>query len=140
MSLDLSSFEKALNSLTETLQVLADKEFTGRLTEPQLNAIRAGVIQNFEFTYEISWKFIKRWLEHNLGAVYVDGVSRHELFRIAAEQRLIDDVERWMFFHRARNLTSHTHERKTADEVVETAQAFCPAATCLLARLLSKND
>ena len=56
-------------------------------------AVRAGVIQNFEIAYEQSWKMMKRWLEDSVGATYVDGVTRRELFRLAAEHRLITDVD-----------------------------------------------
>ena len=45
--------------------------------------IAAGVIQNFAFTYELCWKFMKRWIEENVNSEIVDGVTRRELFRKA---------------------------------------------------------
>ncbi len=77
MKLDLSSLRKAVKSLEETLNVANDNKFMSQLSVFQANAVRAGVIQHFEFTYEICWKFMKRWLEINLGSVYVDGVPRN---------------------------------------------------------------
>jgi len=65
--LDLTAIEKAQKSLSDSLSVLNDKSFIDKLTPQQFHTIRAGVIQNFEFTYKLSWKFIKRWLENNIG-------------------------------------------------------------------------
>ncbi len=107
--LNLTAFEKALVSLRESVEAYQDTSFIERLTPKQFHTIRAGVIQNFEFTYELSWKFIKRWLETNLGNTEVDGVSRKRLFLLAAESLLIDDVTLWMQYHKYRNLTSHTY-------------------------------
>ena len=100
----------------------------------------AGVIQNFEFTYELCWKFMKRWLENNLGSSYVDGLPRKELFRIAAEHQLISNVSNWFIYHEARNETTHTYDRKKAERVFETAQKFLPDAKELLRNLEKKND
>lgn len=104
------------------------------------NALRAGVVQNFEFTYELCWKFMKRWLENNVGSVVVDGVSRRELFRLAAESRLIDDVPLWMSFHTARNQTSHTYEMDIAREVASMAPALLAASKDLIFALAARND
>jgi nucleotidyltransferase substrate binding protein (TIGR01987 family) len=137
MPLDLTSLEKSVAALrlscTETSSGLAE------LSPALRETVKAGVIQQFEVAYEQGWKSMKRWLEENVGAETVDGVSRRELFRRAAESRLIDDVERWMQFHRARNETSHTYSSETAGEVYAIALEFLPAAEALLAALRARN-
>ncbi len=138
--LDLNSLERAVGALEEAVAETHDQRAMGRLSEVQRRIFIAGVIQSFEFTYELSWKFIKRWLDMNVGAVYVDGVSRRELFRIAAEQRLIDEVEVWWDHHQTRNLTSHVYDEEVALEVFERATRFLVDAQSLLSRLRARND
>jgi nucleotidyltransferase substrate binding protein (TIGR01987 family) len=101
MKLDLSSLHKAVELLEKALQVADDGIFMSRLNNEQKQTVRAGVIQNFEFTYELCWKFMQRWLQVNLGSAYVAGVSRRQLFRLSAEHRLLSDVNRWMEYHDA---------------------------------------
>jgi len=138
--LDFSAFEKATSSLEQSLGVFEDNTFISSLSEPQYKTLRAGLIQNFEFTYELCWKFIKRWLENNLGPIYVDGVSRKELFRLAAESQLISDVSQWMRFHKYRNLSTHTYHEETAKEIAAITAEFFPSAATLLKQLKQRND
>lgn len=140
MKLDLSSLRKGVESLEKTLKVADDEAFMSRLSEDQKEAVKAGVIQNFEFTYELCWKFMRRWLEVNLGSVYVEGVARRQLFRLSAEHRLLGDVDRWMEYHDARNETAHTYDESTAEDVFETAQQFLADAQELLKALEARND
>ncbi|MHB1460911.1 MAG: nucleotidyltransferase substrate binding protein [Armatimonadota bacterium] len=140
MFLELDSLESALNSLRGVVELTTDTDRMSTFDVVTRNGLRSGVIQNFEFTYELAWKFIKRWLEHNLGASYVDGVSRRELFRLAAENRLIDDVDRWMDYHQDRNLTSHTYNEDIAQQVYESAVQFVTDTEQLLRVLASRND
>jgi nucleotidyltransferase substrate binding protein (TIGR01987 family) len=137
--LDLSSLIKAIDSLKSALQVATSEAQMASLSNAAKETIRAGVIQNFEFTYELCWKFLKRWLGNNLGSTYIDGVSRRELFRLAAEHHLIDEVEAWMEYHEKRNETAHTYEKTTAEEVFQTAKKFINDAQQLLAHLKKQN-
>ena len=140
MALELGSLQKAVSALAGVLAKSDDREFMSRQDEVTRNAIRSGVILHFEFTYELCWKFIKRWLETNVSATAIDGVTRRELFRWAAENRLIDDVEQWMRYHEARSLTSHTYQSEIAERVYATAHDFAPDAARLLAALEKRND
>jgi nucleotidyltransferase substrate binding protein (TIGR01987 family) len=139
MELDLSSFRKAIGSLQRTLQVADDEGFMSGLSDDQKDAIRAGVIQNFEFTYELCWKFMRRWLDGNLGSVYIEGISRRQLFRLSAEHKLIDDIDKWMEYHETRNETSHTYDENIAEDVFETAREFISDAETLLKALEDRN-
>jgi len=126
------SLERALN--------VAAPDRLKEITADQQEVIRAGVIQNFELAYELCWKFMKRWLETNISPMVADGVTRRELFRLAAENRLIDDVEQWMIYHDARNQTAHIYDLEVAQEVYETARGFVRDARKLLQALESRND
>ena len=114
MSLLLDNLAKSIDALNRS--VLISKNLKACDNDLQ-EIVRAGVIQNFEVAYEQCWKMMKRWLEENVGSTYVDGVSRRELFRLAAESHLITDVERWMDYHISRNQTSHTYDEGTAQSV-----------------------
>ena len=135
--LDFTALEKAIARLDESLKVV--DEFSTTKSSPLIRTLMSGVVQHFEFTYELSWKFVKRWLGENLGKSQVDGLSRQALFRLAAEYQLIESVENWMLFHRARNETSHTYNENTADEIFQIAIQFLPEATKLLDALKSKG-
>ncbi|HDL86721.1 MAG TPA: nucleotidyltransferase [Candidatus Acetothermia bacterium] len=139
MPLDLSSLQKAVESFDRSLDVAAKDKLESMPADYQ-EVIKAGVIQNFEFTYELCWKFMKRWLETNLSPMIADGVTRRELFRLAAESRLIEDVEQWMIYHDARNQTAHIYDPKIAREVYETARGFVKDAARLLQALEARND
>lgn len=140
MVLDLTSFKKAVESLESAVNVACSDEQMNKMSEAARETIKAGVIQNFEFTYELSWKFMKRWLGDNLGSALVDGLNRRELFRLAFEHQLISDVERWLGYHDSRNETSHTYNRATAQEVFEAAVNFIADAKELLANLEKRNS
>lgn len=116
MALDLSSLRKAVGSLERAINV-ANAIIEGAVDTDQEKVIRAGVIQNFEFTYELCWKFIKRWLEENAGGSAVDGLTMKELFRLVAEKQLIKDVEAWFEYHKQRNKTAHTYNENTAENI-----------------------
>ena len=140
MSLELESLQKAINSLKAVLEKADDEALASKIDDITRYAIKAGAIQNFEFTYELCWKFMKRWLENSLGNTYVDGVSRRELYRIAAEHQLIKDVDQWMIYHKARNITSHTYNADRAEEIFQITKIIAVDAEKLLHQIEAHND
>lgn len=140
MPLELSSLRKAVAAFEAVLAKSRDEAFMATLDRVAKNAVKSGVVQHFEFTYELSWKFMKRWLETNISPFVADGVTRRELFRLAAENRLIEDVEEWMRHHEARNLTAHTYEPAIAEKVYGRANGFARDARKLLSALEARND
>lgn len=138
--LNLIPLENAITSL-EQLQVrVADEGFMAAQDDVVRRGLQAGLIQNLEFTYELCWKSIRRWLETNVSPEVADGVTRRELFRLAAENLLIDDVDEWMRYHAARNETSHQYDRALAEEMLVLMAGFARAARRLLDQLKARND
>ena len=137
MNLYLDSLTKSIDALARSVKTAVSLDTSD---DDLRETVRAGVIQNFEVAYEQCWKMMKRWLEENIGRTYVDGVTHRELFRLAAESRLITDVERWMDYHTARNQTSHTYDAATAQSVFEKATHFADDAKQLLRALEAHND
>ncbi len=123
----------ALNSLADALEVAAGYQSQSP-DDKMWRTLRAGVIQNFELSYELSWKLLQRVLREMLPPEQVQGVSRRHLYRLAQEKGLIDDVAPWWRFHEARNLTSHVYDEAVADQVYLAAQDFLPMVRKLLQR------
>ena len=140
MTLQLVSLGKSLDALGEVLAVSGNDKRMGELTEIERVAIRAGVVQHFEITYEICWKLMARWLNTNISPGVADGVTRRQLFRLAAESHLINDVERWMRHHAGRNATSHIYDFDKAEAVYRATVDFVHDARALLRALEARND
>ena len=141
MSLDFSSLKQAINSLDATLKKSNDEKLMSQFDDVIRLAVRAGAIQNFEFTYELCWKFIKRWLRKNSSPEDSDHPrTRNDLFRLAARFGLIKNPVPWFKYGNARNLMSHTYDQKKAREIYLITNDFLSDAKYLLKQLKENND
>jgi nucleotidyltransferase substrate binding protein (TIGR01987 family) len=133
--IDITHLKNAIEALQSCINDYNEYAARGNSLRESL---RSGVIQNFEVAYELSWKFMKRWLAFNIGNSIVDGIPRFELFKLASENGLILDSEIWFDFHDARNKTSHEYGEETAEAVLEYALKFLPSAKEFLETLEKK--
>ena len=140
MALDLSSLKKSVEALESSINSFLSNQKNSSLSKQDLETMKAGVIQNFEVAYEMCWKFMKRWIEEEVSPDIVDGVPRQQLYRVSAENKLIHDVDLWMDYHKARNLTSHTYNAGNAESAADAAIKFIHEAKDLLKTLEAKND
>ncbi len=141
MSLELQSLQKAIESYKNAVAFALNPEKMKSLSLEEKNTVKAGVIQNFEFTFELCWKFMKRWLSLNyINESSLDGMSRKELFRISAEHKLIQNTEKWFQYNKDRNRTSHIYDSDIAEDVFSTAIEFLDDAKYLFQALQKHND
>ncbi len=131
--LDLTSFEKALKSLDEVINVYnADK--TNLIT-------RDSMIQRFEYTYSISLKMLKRYIEMNaLIPENTETLTFNSLIRQANKMGLLkSNLEKWDDYRQKRNLTSHTYNEEAALEVVSIIESFASEARFLMEKLAKRD-
>ena len=128
--------ERLARSVTNLKLALSSlEEF---LTEPvRTNRDKAGVIQAFEFTYELAWKTFQRIAQDeglNVG-------TPRQAFASALQAGLIPPEEEavWIGMMQDRNLTSHTYHAKLADEIVQRVYAdYLPIFTATVSRIDSR--
>ena len=116
ISLKLDTLEKAIIQL--------EKGIERKEQEPTDELLRDGVIQRFEYTMDLAWKFIQRYLRIDLQVEESAIRSKKDLFRESARLGVIDDAERWIAHYEARNYTSHTYNRQTANNVYAQVLLF----------------
>ena len=85
--------------------------------EPLNELEREGVIQRFEYTFELSWNVLKDRLEYD--GVNIVPVTPRQVIREAFQARLIEDCESWIDMLTDRNLMSHTYDSERFEAVVK---------------------
>ena len=113
MQLDFSSFVKSVARLDEGLE-----RYNRDTTDLQ---IRDGLVQRFEFTYDLAHKMLRRQLEAvSANPDQVDRLSFADLIRSVSEQGLVkSDWSAWRTWREMRSTTSHTYDNAKALQVVE---------------------
>ncbi|MEX0845345.1 MAG: nucleotidyltransferase substrate binding protein [Balneolaceae bacterium] len=116
--LHIEPLEKAILSLEKALKI-----------EPVTDIVRDASIQRFEYSFELSWKFMKRYLKEYAG---IEEHQIKEIFRQSAKVGLIENPEHWFDYHKARNLTTHTYNEEIAEETFDFAKQFLRDALVFL--------
>lgn len=101
------NFERAFLLLREALQTpLAD------LSDLE----KEGVVQRFEYTFELAWKTIKDYLVFT-GIILEQTTPRHTI-KQAFAAKIIEDGQVWIDMLEHRNLMPHTYDRETFEKAM----------------------
>ena len=106
-----SNYCKALKQLENAVELSKKR--------PLSELEKQGFIQAFEYTHELAWKTLKDLLEYQGNKdIYGSRDASRESFKLG----LITNGENWMDMINSRNLTSHTYNEDTADEIVKSIE------------------
>jgi nucleotidyltransferase substrate binding protein (TIGR01987 family) len=116
-----SNFNKALLKLSEAVDYIKTHLEKNEINleidsneEVLEEIIKEGLIQRFEYTYEMAWNVMKDYAYYQ-GNSEIGG-SR-DAIRYAFSSNLIENGEMWMEMIKSRIKTSHTYNEETANEI-----------------------
>jgi len=101
-----NSYKNALATLERSIAI-AQSRSLNELEEQ-------GLIQGFEFTFELSWKLLKDYLESK---GFKDFHGSKDTLKLAFQEGLITDGELWMEMIENRNRSSHTYDLNIAKQI-----------------------
>jgi len=104
----LANYERALGQLTRAVELAQER--------PLSELERQGLIQAFEFVFELAWNLMKDYFLYQ-GNPTITGAR--DAIRTAFKQGLITNGEGWMEMIKSRNQSSHTYNESVANEIVE---------------------
>jgi nucleotidyltransferase substrate binding protein (TIGR01987 family) len=139
MKLDLTSLEKAIAQLEDAL-----KYCKSDLAKNDANLalhLRAAAIQAFEFTYELSYKTLKRYLEATeANPSSVEEMTFNEIIRRGFEIGILEaEMADWKEFRKDRGTTSHAYDEQKANDVYESIPAFLTEAKFLHSQISTRQ-
>lgn len=102
-----NNYKKALARLNAAVQLSEERELT--------DLEQQGLIQAFEFTYEMAWKTLQDLL-HEKG-YEISGPN--PVVKQAFQDGYIKDGELWMDMKESRDKTVHAYNEETANEIAE---------------------
>lgn len=111
----MKKFKDKLEKLNIALNFLQDMVEFSNTTDVKLEkldeAIRDSIIKKFEYTFELTWKTLKAYLEDE---GYEEIASPKRTLKQAFEIGIIKDEEVWANMLEARNSTAHTYDEEKA--------------------------
>ena len=120
----LQSFRKAFSRLSDAAVLSRQRELS--------DLERQGLIQAFEFTFELGWLTLKDYLE-SIGFSELRGPK--PVVRKAFANDVIAEGEEWIAMIESRNRTSHTYNEDVAREIATAILSkYVPAFEAFLRR------
>lgn len=125
--------EKTIERLSEGLRLYA---------ENNSDIIRDGLIQRFEFSYEISHKILKRFLQNiSANSEQFDEMNFADLIRSSNQQNLLlGNWQNWKKYRDMRNRTSHTYDEQVAIAIVAELPDFLKEIKYLLVKIKERTN
>ena len=106
---------------------------------PSLSELeKEGLIQRFEYTYELAWKTLQDFLRYK---GYIDFAGPNATLSLALQDGYITDADGWRMMKKSRELMSHTYDEGQADQIVsDIAGTFVHLLEQLCIRLTNELD
>lgn len=139
VDLDLTSLKNAIFQLEDSIL------WYGKTRENNSSLqkhVRGGSIQAFEFTYELTFKTLKRHLEKkHASSELIRDMTFDDIIRESFGSGIIrSDISVWREYRKNRGITSHTYDETKAQQVFECGKDFLYEAQYTLKQLQMRDN
>ncbi|MBV4356759.1 nucleotidyltransferase substrate binding protein [Pinibacter aurantiacus] len=104
-----NNYRKALARLGKAVAITEKRDLS--------DLEQQGLIQGFEFTFDLAWKTLQDYLRHHNRPN--DNGGPNVIIKQALEDGIIKNKEAWKEMKKSRDLTSHTYDSETTDDIAE---------------------
>lgn len=109
-------FESLGDAITRLGEVIEHPELAST------DILQDAAIQRFEFTIELYWKVLKKFLAYEK----VEATTPRDVLSKAFQYKLIEEESIWLKMLDDRNKTSHVYKREEARKVFENIKIYLP--------------
>ncbi len=95
-----ANYKLAIENLTEGLEISKPSDLE-----------KSGIIQIFEYTFELAWKTMKDYLKE----ADIEVNFPREVLKTAFSYEIIEEGDTWIDMLEKRNLMSHTYDKKNSE-------------------------
>ena len=109
---------------------------------PHHDPLGVAVVKSFEFTYELAFSAIRRYVDdYVLSPGQVGQMRIPDIIRAAGKNGLIESLEDWLVFRQRRNSTAHEYfDKATINRIIDVAPELHDAVSALLKALQDRTD
>jgi len=124
LKLKYEQFNNAFDRLTEALEML-ENIVKSSGDEKVYRIVRDSLIKRFEFSSELFWKYVKRFLVVGMGQ-HIEFNTPKQVFRHACKAKLFTEIDTEQFIEMImdRNRTSHIYKEEIADEIAKNIKTY----------------
>ena len=124
------NFERAFMLLQSVFSERSLKNFSALEKE--------GIVQRFEYTFELAWKTLKDYLEFS--GMILNQITVREVIKQAFAAKIIEDGQAWINMLEDRNIMSHTYSQTAFEKaVIAIADYYLPALNQVFLFLKQKD-
>ncbi len=136
--MDYSKLEKAIEHLEAQHKNLSYVNSAEDIPPLMREAVQESVIQRFEVCYDTLWKHLRKYLQLTTGLADIPNSPR-PVFRIALENNVLQNIDRWMLYSQARIDTSHDYSEEKKMTTLAVVENFLADAKKLYKLFLREN-
>ena len=109
---------------------------------PHHDALEAAVVKSFEFTFELAFTSIRRYVaDYALSPGQVGQMRIADIIRTAGKYGIIEPPEDWLVYRQRRNAISHEYfDEDSIDRIIDVAPGLHNAVSGLLNSLREKME